>query len=116
MKFLKHIKWVCCCSMTQPAPANQVWEEDQDTCTYFLAPPETRSVGPCSQGGTGSGTGNQPSSPRYQHPAMKQQNKPKQQINYNKHHLQKRYCCRQEEKGMKIYIRCKNKDAYIALS
>ena len=57
--------------MPPRAPASQGWEGDQVTCTYFLAPPETRSVVPCSQGGIGSGTGTQPSNPRYQLPAVR---------------------------------------------
>ena len=57
--------------MPHRAPASQGWEGDQVTCTCFLAPPGTRSVVPCSQGRTESGTGTQPSNPRYQLPAVR---------------------------------------------
>ena len=65
MKFLKRIKQIFCCSMPHHAPASQGWEGDQVTCTCFLAPPGTRSIVPCSQGGTGSGIGTRPSNSRY---------------------------------------------------
>ena len=61
--------------MPPRAPASQVWEGDQVSCTCFLAPPGTRSVVSCCQGGTESGTGTQPSNSRHRYPAVKKAKK-----------------------------------------
>ena len=61
--------------MPPRAPASQVWEGNQVSCTCFLAPPGTRSLVSCYQGGTESGTGTQPSNLRHHYPEVEKTNK-----------------------------------------